>query len=346
MDDPNVSQTAQWYSRFAQIEAPGQSAIYEAWASGVASDPEIIDLLQQLPRPKQQPNLLFACSRLLGCPVGAYPAFRDWVVRNWDAVAAQMLVRATQTNEPRRCALLVPPLGLIDGPIALLEVGASAGLCLYPDRYSYSYDGRRLDPTDGRSSVLLECETTGNPPIPDRLPEIVWRAGLDLNPLDLRSDDDVTWLETLVWPEQQARRERIRAAIEIVRAEPPRIVRGDGIDDLPALVAEVPSDLTLVIVDSASIVYMMPEPRARFIDYVGSLPARWISNEGRGIVPSAAAKLPPSNARELTEFVLALDGEPLAFTGAHGQRLDWLQPPARRIHWYRALHPYVARWHP
>ena len=324
MDDPFLSQTATWYARFAEIEAPGQSAIFEEWALGVASDAEVLALLAQLARPKQQPNLFFACSRLLGCPLGGYSEFREWVLENWDGVAAQMLVRATQTNEPRRCALLVPPLGLIDGPIALLEVGASAGLCLYPDRYSYSYDGRRLDPTDGPSSVLLECETTGNPPIPDRMPEIVWRAGIDLNPLDLTNDDDVTWLETLVWPEQEARRDRIRAAIEIVRADPPRIVRGDGIDDLPALVAEAPPELTLVIVDSASIVYMMPEPRARFIEYVSSLPGRWISNEGRGIVPSAAEKLPETGARELSEFVLALDGAPLAFTGAHGQRLDWL----------------------
>lgn len=316
--------TASWYTRFAEIEAREQSAIYEAWAFGVAADEAVLELLAELPRPKRQPNLLFACSRLLGCPVAGYPELRDWLLANWDAVSAQMLVRATQTNEPRRCALLIPPLGMIDGPVALLEVGASAGLCLIPDRYSYSYDGRLLDPADGPSTVLLECETTGSPPIPQRMPEIAWRAGLDLNPLDLRNDDDVTWLETLVWPEQQQRRERIHAAIEIVRADPPRLVRGDGIDDLPALVAEAPTDLTLVIVDSASIVYMMPEPRARYLEYVDSLPGHWISNEGRGIVPSAAAQLPETGARELSEFVLALDGNALAFTGAHGQRLDWL----------------------
>lgn len=324
MDDPNVVQTAGWYTRFAEIEAPGQSAIYEAWAYGVADDEAVLELLATLPRPKRQPNLLFACSRLLGCPVASYAELREWLLANWDAVAEQMLARATQTNEPRRCALLLPVLGMIDTPIALLEVGASAGLCLYPDRYSYSYDGRRIDPSGGPSSVLLECETTGNPPIPHSMPEIAWRAGIDLNPLDLSNDDDVIWLETLVWPEQEERRKRIHAAIDIVRAHPPHIVKGDGIDDLPALVAEAPKDLTLVIVDSASIVYMMPEPRARFIEYVSSLPARWISNEGRGIVPSAAAQLPETGARELSEFVLALDGNALAFTGAHGQRLDWL----------------------
>jgi Uncharacterized protein conserved in bacteria (DUF2332) len=322
--EEDFAKTVDWYVSFATIEAPGQSALFEEWARGVAGDDRLLELLGTLPRPKRQPNLLFACARLVGVPLGTYAEFQDFVIANWHAVSAEMLVRATQTNEPRRCALLVPPLGMIDGAIALIEVGASAGLCLYPDRYSYSYDGRRLDPTDGASTVLLECETSGNPPIPARMPEIAWRAGLDLNPLDLTNDDDVTWLETLIWPEQTERRARIRAAIEIVRAEHPRIVCGDAIDNLPALVAEVPSDLTLVVVDSASIVYMMPEPRARFIEYVTSLPGRWISNEGRGIVPSAAASLAPTSAPDRSEFVLALDGEAIAFSGAHGQRLDWL----------------------
>jgi hypothetical protein len=320
----SFDKTATWYTRFAQIEAPGQSALYEEWATGVAADDVMLELLNTVPHPKRQPNLLFACARLVGAPLGSYREFGAFVVANWSVIRTEMMRRATQTNEPRRCALLLPPLGMIDGPIALLEVGASAGLCLFPDLYSYSYDGRRLDPDSGPSSVLLECTTSGNPPIPTRMPEIAWRAGLDLNPLDLANDGDVEWLETLIWPEQTERRARIRSAIELTRAEAPRIVRGDAVDALPALVAEVPSDLTLVIVDSASIVYLMPEPRARFIEYVEGLNARWISNEGRGIVPSASAGLPESGAPELGEFVLALDGRALAFTGPHGQRLDWL----------------------
>jgi hypothetical protein len=319
-----MNATAEWYSRFAALEARGESAIYEAWATGVAQDDEVVALLEQLPRPKQQPNLLFACARLLGSPEGAYDEWRGWLLEHWDAVRAEMLVRSTQTNEPRRCALLLPVLAQLDGPIALLEVGASAGLCLYPDRYSYSYDGRRIDPVDGPSPVLLECATTGDPPIPARMPDIVWRAGIDLHPLDLVNDDDVTWLTTLIWPEQVGRRARIRAAMNLVRADPPRIVRGDATDALPALAAQAPAGATLVVVTSAAIVYLTPENRARFITTVESLDARWISNEGRGIVPAAAAALGETVAPHPGEFVLALDGKPLAFTGGHGQRLDWL----------------------
>ena len=324
-DGPDdFEKTVAWYRMFAEHEASGRSALFEGWADGVADDGAVLALLGELPRPKRQPNLLFACSRLVGCPLVPYAEWREWLIANWSAVSAQMAVRGTQTNEPRRCAVLLPVLAQVAGPIALLEVGASAGLCLYPDRYSYSYDGRRIDPADGPSTVLLECSTTGNPPIPTALPEIAWRAGIDLNPLDLSNKEDTTWLETLIWPEQHERRQRIRAAMDIVRSDPPRIVRGDAIDDLPALVADVPAGIPLVIVSSAAIVYLMPEPRARFIDYVRALDATWISNEGAGIVPVAAGKLNGRGSPVTGQMLLSVNEEPMAFTGPHGDRLDWL----------------------
>ncbi len=320
----DFEKTVHWYRWFAENEAPGRSELFGGWARGVADDDELLALLGELPRPKRQPNLLFACSRLVGCPLAPFAEWREWLIANWSAVAAQMRVRGTQTNEPRRCAVLLPVLAQVAGPIALLEVGASAGLCLYPDRYSYSYDGRRIDPADGPSTVLLECATTGNPPIPDALPEIAWRAGIDLNPLDVNDADDTNWLETLIWPEQHERLARIRAAMDIVRADPPRIVRGDAIDDLPALVATAPADVALVVVSSAAIVYLMPEPRARFIDYVRSLDATWISNEGAGIVPGAAAALRGRQSPVVGQMLLSVNEVPKAFTGPHGDRLDWL----------------------
>jgi hypothetical protein len=320
----DFEKTVQWYRWFAENEAPGRSELFGGWAHGVADDDEVLALLGGLPRPKRQPNLLFACSRLVGCPLVPYAEWREWLITNWPAVSAQMRVRGTQTNEPRRCAVLLPVLAQVPGPIALLEVGASAGLCLYPDRYSYSYDGRRIDPVDGPSTVLLACATTGNPPIPDALPEIAWRAGIDLNPLDVNNVDDTNWLETLIWPEQHERLARIRAAMDIVRADPPLIVRGDAIDDLPALVATAPADLALVVVSSAAIVYLMPEPRARFIDYVRSQGATWISNEGAGIVPVAAAALHGRQSPVVGQMLLSVNEAPKAFTGPHGDRLDWL----------------------
>jgi hypothetical protein len=84
--------------------------------------------------------------------------------------------RATQTNEVGRCALLLPVLAALPQPLALLEVGTSGGLCLYPDRYAYRYGGHTL----GDGAPVLDCALAGTAP-PRRLPEVVWRAGLDLN---------------------------------------------------------------------------------------------------------------------------------------------------------------------
>ncbi len=315
--------TSSWYRGFGELEARGQSELYERWALGVADDPALISLIDELPLQKRQPNLIFACARLLGAPEEDYPAFRRWLGDHWAAVVPEALARSTQTNEARRCASLLPALARIAGPLALLEVGASAGLCLFPDRYSYSYDGGpRIDPGAGPSSVLLECATTGDVPRPAVLPRIVWRAGLDLRPLDPRDHDDMLWLETLVWPEQHERRSRLRAAIRIAAEDPPRIVRADA-SELASLAAEAPHDATLVVITSAVLVYLPFAERMRFVESVRSLDARWVSLEGVRGLPTVRQALPDDGGSD-GRFVLALDEVPLAFTGPHGQFLEWI----------------------
>src|SRR5262245_15871037 len=87
---------------------------------------------------------------------------------------------------------------------------------------------------------VFPCRVTGNVPIPTALPEVAWRRGLDLNPIDLRSAEEVAWLETLVWPGQEARAERLRAAIAIACADPPPMVQGDLLTDLEPLMCKQP----------------------------------------------------------------------------------------------------------
>jgi len=315
--------TESWYRGFGELEARGQSAIYEEWALGVAGDPALISLIEQLPLQKRQPNLLFACARLLGAPEAGYPSFRRWLLQQWSAVVPEALSRSTQTNEARRCASLLPALDLIPGPLALLEVGASAGLCLFPDRYSYSYDGEEhVDPTTGPSSVFLECTTTGGMPRLTTVPQVAWRAGLDLRPLDVRNTDDMHWLETLVWPEQHERRERLRAAIRIAAEDPPRIVREDA-SELASLAAQAPPGATLVVITSAVLVYLPFAERMRFVDSVRALDAHWVSLEGLRGLPTVRAALPDDGGSD-GRFVLALDEVPLAFSGPHGTSLDWI----------------------
>jgi hypothetical protein len=137
--------------------------------------------------------------------------------------------RATQTNEPARCAVLLPLLHRIGGPIALIELGAPAGLCLIPDRYSYAYsDGTAVHPPSGPSDVVIRCRVAaGSLPRDLAVPQIVWRAGVDLNPLDPADPDTAAWLTALVWPEHEHRRDRLAAALRLAAVAGTRIERGD-----------------------------------------------------------------------------------------------------------------------
>jgi hypothetical protein len=307
--------TAGTYTEFAGREAYGVSPTYERLSRAVAVDAKLLELLETVPEAKRQPNLLFGVVRLLGGPVDDPVAFHDFTVARWAQIAANLRARATQTNEPGRCAVLLPVLEKLPEPLALLEVGASAGLGLYPDRYAYRYGDHVL----GTGSPVLECELTGTEP-PSRLPEVVWRAGLDLTPLRVTDPADVGWLDALIWPEHQHRRERLRAAAAIAAADPPTLIRGDLVDDLPALAAQAPAGATLVVFHT-SVLYQVPERRRKaFEELVETLPGHRISVEGPDVVPFGDLPPAPDDTRH---NVVSLDGVPLAWARGHGQAMSW-----------------------
>ena len=209
-----MERIAKGYREFADARRSGRSPLYAELAAGVAGDREILAWLDGLPVGKRQPNLLFAGYRALaGTPAG-WPEFRTVLGERRDEIEALMLERRTQTNEPARCALMLPLLAALPQPLALLEVGASAGLCLLPDHYGYDYDGHRL----GNGSPTLRCTPEGPVPLPDALPEIVWRAGLDLEPIDIDDPERVRWLELLIWPGEEYRLETSCSARSTSRA--------------------------------------------------------------------------------------------------------------------------------
>src|SRR5699024_2025124 len=139
MTELEADRLRRYYRTFARVEASATSPVYTDSAQGVADDDAIIDLPLDLPQSKRQANLLFAAARHLDSATGTIAQLRAWLLEHWVSTRALMLARSTQTNEAGRCAVLLPELARLDGPLSLIEVGASAGLCLYPDRYSYRY---------------------------------------------------------------------------------------------------------------------------------------------------------------------------------------------------------------
>lgn len=315
------------YDRFAREEAPGRSPLYEAWARTVCDEPTVARVVARIRATHRQPPLVFAVSRLLGAPEERDGSWGLWVREHADRLVAECERRSIQTNEPQRCAALLPALALIDGPLALLEIGASAGLCLYPDRYSYRYacaDGAEaaLDPAAGPSPVRLRSAFTGGA-VPDRLPEVVWRAGIDVAPLDPTSPADRDWLTGLVWPGERGRLERISAALDVAAADPPCIIQADATDEsaLAGLAASAPADATLVVTTPGVLAYLPRAARLRAID-LARRTGRWITLDAPALhdgwtTPVDAAGWPQG------AFALALDGDIVAAADPLGATVEW-----------------------
>jgi hypothetical protein len=318
------SEIAARYESFARLEAAERSPLYAHIARAVAADGGVVEFLASLPPAKRQPNLLFGVARYLyGTPSG--PAeFVELVHDHGEEIAAEMRARRTQTNEPARCATLLPVLAQLPQPLALLEVGAAAGLCLLPDCYAYDYGSVRIEPRQsrGREPPVFSCRAGLGTPLPSRNVEVAWRAGLDLAPLDLREEAEVRWLEALVWPGEEYRLPLLRSAIEIARTNPPLVVRGDLRADLPALAGQAPADATLVVFHTAVLAYVAKSTdRSRFAQMVKELGAVWIANEGPELIPGIAAEI-IGEARG-DDFLLCVDGRPVAWTDGHGTWIRW-----------------------
>ena len=322
---PEESGTSDWYRR-AAVELAATSDLQVAWARGVAADDTVIALINRLPREHRQPSLIFSVARWLGAPAAPWPEFRGFLVAEWPRVEAAARERRTQTNEVGRCAPLLVALDRIPGPIALLELGASAGLCLGVDAYSYRFDD---GPVIGEGSPLLECRTTGTGEAPGGIPDIVWRRGIDLAPLSIDpgpGENDIDWLEVLLPPDRPERVARLRAACATIAADPPEVVAGDALLALPAIAATAPSGPALVIVALGTLVYLPPADRTAVLRLAADLGARLVTMEPVTALPAVAARLEALTAPEPTPYVLALDAEPLAYVSAHGERLSWLTP--------------------
>ncbi len=319
------SEIALRYRRFARFGAAGRSPLYERIASAVADDAEVIARLEAMPEPKQQPNLLLGAVRFLyGIPEDP----RDFLTllhERWQEIAEVMLLRSTQTNEPARCATLLPVLARLPQPLALLEVGASAGLCLLPDRYAYEYEDTVIEPS--RPSALpaprFSCRATAGTPLPAHNVEVAWRAGLDRRPVDLADESEVRWLEALVWPGEEYRLPRLRAAIAVARAHPPRLLVGDLRTDLESLAAQAPQEATLVVYHTAVLAYVREaQEREAFARSVAGVGAVWVANEGVEHLPGVSSK-PFGRPARRDAFLLCVDREPVAWVDSHGTWIEW-----------------------
>jgi hypothetical protein len=136
---------------------------------------------------------------------------------------------APQTNEVARSGVLMAGLLAIASrtqqPLALYELGASAGLNLILDRYGYRLGSRTFGPSD--AGLTLAPDWTGDDP-PGASIHVASRRGVDLNPLDVGDRAARERLVAFVWPDQPERIARIEAALALAVADPPPIDQEDA----------------------------------------------------------------------------------------------------------------------
>lgn len=317
-----ISDMYEWFA----VEAEPSSPAWARVCRQVASTPSLIAVLDSLPGAARQPNLFLGAIKYLGGPLDAGPELPGWVARHWPQIERLATTRFTQTNEVGRCAVIAPVLASLPQPIALVEVGMSAGLGLFPDLYGYRWhleDGRLV--TAGTDSgPVIDCAVAGSG-LPLAVPRIAWRAGIDRNPLDPDDPDDVSWLRALVWPGEEVREQRLASALRAVAGREVLTVAGDITDALTGVVAAAPAGATVVVLHSATLAYLSRDQRERHLRLLSELGVHWVTNEGMKVVPAVRAALPPGFEDDPRPcFVLALDGRPLARVGSHGQWLDWL----------------------
>jgi len=342
-----VDKAAESFRYYASTIYPGRSPLYVSLAMRVAEDPELLEVAAQAWEKNALPNLFLAAVHLLLLKGErhqlaafypslnnasqhydyVYPYFRSFVLEHKDEIGKIIKTRSVQTNEVGRCAVLVPAFELLarqakNRPLALIEIGSSAGLTLLWDRYHYRYDeNMQCGPLS--SPVQIECQLRGEkrPPVPEEFPKIASRLGIDLNPVDLNNPENVEWLRALVWPEQRKRVRQLELAIQLAKAAPPKIVAGDALDILPSLIDKIPDDARLCIYHSFALSLAGGKPRERLELLLAKASAK------RNLL-HISLEWPKNSEFPLLSFASLNRGErtekTLARCQAHGEWIEWL----------------------
>lgn len=364
------------FRHFAEREFRGSSPVYERLAQHLADQPDLAEPLLAAPPGQRRALLYFAATQyLLRTSVPEHPlraylrnlggerapdgglwtAFTDLVRNHGGELADLCATRTTQTNEARRAALLRPGLGraaalAADRPVALIELGTSAGLLLLPDRFGYRYRGdnrmERHGRADAPDALTMECAVRG-PAWPEVATDlaVATRTGIDLNPIDPADDDAVTWLRSCVWPEHAERLARLDAALAEARATGPTLIGGDLVATLPAVLTSVAPDALPVVFASNALTYLSPDGWAALVATLAAAGTGRdlvvVLNEaaicGLQLFSTGAPREPKGEVVQTLTVVAWQDGTPtveaLALTAPHGAWLEW-RP---RRHPYRPI---------
>lgn len=282
------------FRQFARVEALElESPMYAELAGGVAGDDELLALTAHRQQGQPAPNMLFGAvqylllrgvehplaayypilSGLEPPPQPAFAAFRAFCLEHRQRVGSLIAARRTQTQVVRRCTSLLPAFGLVcreaEAPLALIDIGASAGLNLNFDRYFYRYlragrEALRWGRSEARVRHEADLRGMGTLPAPAQEIPVASRDGIDLNPVDLADPDELLWLRALIWPEHVERHAQLVDAAAELEHSPIRLHRGDATRHLFRLLDCVQAETALVVYSTIAL-YQIPRDGRRRI---------------------------------------------------------------------------------
>jgi len=152
------------------------------------------------------------------------------IVLHEQAVLAS-LDSAPQTNEVARSGMLLPGFLAIARqtqlPLAICEIGSSAGLNLLFDRFHYQYGDTAWG--DPASPLRLAPEVRAAMPRLDGTLSVIGRSGCDISPVDVADPQARLRLRSYVWPDQALRVARMEAAIGLAQAARISVERIDAL---------------------------------------------------------------------------------------------------------------------
>ncbi|MBT3790045.1 MAG: DUF2332 domain-containing protein [Alphaproteobacteria bacterium] len=262
------------------------------------------------------PNALPSAGILIDAALAAIQDFDDELVP-W-------IQFAPQTNEVARSGALYPGMMQIAAqtglPLAIHEVGASAGLNMNMDRYAYLLGGHSTG--DPESAVTLTPNWHGPAPSGSR-PVVRSRRGCDRNPIDVSDDTQFERLISFVWPDQDDRLARITSACEIAQRHPLEIDRMDAADWVDKVFTAQPTEgVVRVLYHSIAFQYFPDDTKRRIHECMNiagdqataDTPVAWLAYElqesGR---PALTLRLWPGHGEQV-----------IAEGDAHCRDIKWM----------------------
>lgn len=359
MRDPwNDAELARRFNESAR-DSEARAPLNAALSRIIARRPALSGLLAHAPDPQQLPVLLLAAIHFLVLDEPQHPlaswypnitehprapddrrlasTLESFVDERATTIIELVASRHVQTNEIGRCAALMPAMRLVAdevGPLAHLDVGASAGLNLLLPAFSFRYDDGPLIGPDP-ATVEIGCSTRGEAPLDLSrcvLPGLASRCGIDQRPIDVTDPTEARWLEACCWPDQADRFRRLRAAISIARTSPPELLAGDAVDAVAGAIERMAHRAHPVVTTTWTLNYLPPNRRRAFVDELDRISATtdlsWVFAESPALTP----ELPHGGdlrGEHLTELTLV--------TWRGGQRtvrhLAVIHPHGYWIHW-------------